>query len=43
VANLQQQTNGDGGVLSYTSTDAVWVFYVNKEWIKDRLESIRED
>ena len=35
--------NGDGGVLSYTSTDAVWVFYVNKEWIKDRLESIRED
>jgi hypothetical protein len=29
-------------LLSYTNTDAVWVFYVTPEWIKDRLEGLRD-
>ena len=32
--------NGDGGVLSYTNTDAVWVFYINREWMQSRLEDL---
>jgi hypothetical protein len=31
--------NGDGGVLSYTSTDAVWQMTVDKEWVSDRVET----
>lgn len=29
--------NGDGGVLSYTYTDAVWNFTIDVEWAKDRI------
>lgn len=32
--------NGDGGVLSYTNTDATWVFYVDRAWMIDRLKNI---
>lgn len=32
--------NGDGGVLSYTSTDAVWIFYIDRKWITSRLEGM---
>ena len=28
----------NGGILAYTSTDAVWQGTVNIEWVKDRLE-----
>ena len=34
--------NGDGGVLSYTSTDAVWIYEADLEWIRERLDWIRE-
>lgn len=29
--------NGDGGVVSYTYTDAVWNFTIDVEWAKDRI------
>ena len=32
--------NGDGGLLSYTSTDATWNFTITKEAICDILEDI---
>ena len=28
---------GDGGVFSYTYTDAVWNFTIDVEWAKDRI------
>jgi len=30
-------------ILSYTNTDSTWVFYVTREWLEDRLESLREE
>lgn len=36
------RANGDGGVLSYTNTDAVWNFVIDREWIKSHLEDVRE-
>lgn len=35
--------NGDGGVLSYTSTDAFWQFYVDVDWVRERVGWMRED
>lgn len=32
------QPNGDGGVLSYTSTDSVWLFCIDREWLEYRIE-----
>lgn len=34
--------NGDGGVLSYTNTDAVWIYYVSRSWIEERVGWMRE-
>ena len=34
------KANGDGGVLSYTNTDDVWIYYVDRDWMALRLESI---
>ena len=34
--------NGDGGILSYTNTDACWNLVIDKAWVADRLEGIRE-
>jgi hypothetical protein len=31
--------NGDGGLLSYTNTDAVWIYYVDKEWVLDWIDN----
>ena len=31
--------NGDGGLLSYTNTDAAWFFTIDKQWAKDQLEN----
>jgi len=29
----------DGGFLSYTNTDSVWVFYVDKEWVLNQIDN----
>lgn len=34
--------NYGDGVLSYTNTDAVWIAYVSKEWVIERVEWQRE-